>query len=106
MKEKTFQTIIITIMIVSLGIIATLGVINLKGTQKIKNFYSMTTEVIQVSRANDTVTVKDFNGNLWQFKGSEDWYAGEICSCIMDNKGTPEIKDDEIIKVHYDGWAD
>lgn len=69
-----------------------------------KNLYPLTTVVVAVSPANDTVTVKDFNGNLWQFKGTEDWEVDTIASCIMDSKGTPLIKDDEIIKVHYNGW--
>lgn len=71
-----------------------------------KDMYAMTTKVVRVSRANDTVTVKDFNGNYWQFKGVEDWYVGDICSCIMDNNGTEEITDDEIISTHYDGWVE
>lgn len=71
-----------------------------------KDMYAMTTKVVRVSKANDTVTVKDFNGNYWQFKGVEDWDVGDICSCVMDNKGTEEITDDEIISTHYDGWME
>lgn len=66
--------------------------------------YPMTAIVVDVSTATDTVTVKDYNGNLWQFKGVEDWYPGDICSCIMDSKGTELIKDDEILcPPRYDG---
>lgn len=75
-------------------------------TKKTKNLYAMTTVVYAVSDANDTVTVKDFNGNLWQFKGAEDWEINDICSCVMDNKGTTYIKDDEIIKVKYSGYLE
>ena len=66
--------------------------------------YPMTTVVVHVSRATDTVTVQDFNGNLWQFKGVEDWDIGDICSCIMNDNGTELIDDDKIVKVKYDGW--
>lgn len=68
------------------------------------HLYSLTTVVTYVSEANDTVTVKDFNGNLWQFKGVEDWDEGDICSCVMDSKGTNLIKDDEIVSTHYSGY--
>lgn len=69
-----------------------------------KTTYSMTTIVVGVSRPTDTVTVRDYNGNLWQFKGAEDWIVNDVCSCVMDNKSTEQVKDDEIISVHYDGY--
>ena len=50
------------------------------------------------------MTVEDFNGNLWQFDGAEDWVEGDICTLIMNSKGTEEIKDDTIISVHYSGY--
>ena len=68
------------------------------------NYYSMTTRVVKVDEPTDTVTIQDFNGNYWQFDGIEDWAVDGICSCIMDNKGTKEIKDDEIVSTKYDGW--
>lgn len=69
-----------------------------------KNLYPLTTVVYNISEATDTVTVEDYNGNLWQFKGVEDWNLDDICTCIMDSKGTLLIKDDEIVKVRYNGW--
>lgn len=66
--------------------------------------YAMTTKVIKVDKPIDTVTIQDFNGNLWQFKGIKDWTEGAICSCIMNDNGTDSIKDDKIISTHYDGW--
>lgn len=69
-----------------------------------KNLYPLTTVVYNISEATDTVTVEDYNGNLWQFKGVEDWNLNDICSCLMDSKGTMLIKDDEIVKVRYNGW--
>lgn len=68
------------------------------------NYYSMTTRVVKVDESTDTVTVQDFNGNYWQFDGIEDWAVDGICSCIMDSKGTKEIKDDTIVSTKYDGW--
>lgn len=69
-----------------------------------KNLYGMTAVVTHISEATDTVTIQDFNGNLWQFKGVEDWEVGDVASCIMDSKGTTLIKDDEIVKVKYSGY--
>jgi cell division protein FtsX len=60
------------------------------------NVYPMTTVVVDVSEATDTVTVKDYNGNLWQFKGVEDWEINDIATLLMDSNGTEEIKDDFI----------
>lgn len=75
-----------------------------------KNIYGITAIVTNVSQTTDTVTIKDFNGNLWQFKGIEDWEVDDIASCVMDNKGTAEIKDDVIVSVRYsgywEGWAE
>lgn len=77
-----------------------------KDDEKINNFYAQTTIVEEVHEANDLVTVRDFNGNLWQFKGIEDWEAGDICSIIFNSKGTENIEDDEIVSVRYSGWID
>lgn len=71
-----------------------------------ENFYSMTTVVSHVSKVTDTVTIEDFSGNLWQFKGVEDWKIGDIASCVMDSKGNEEIEDDEIIRVNFSGKID
>lgn len=73
------------------------------------HLYGMTAVVTHISEATDTVTIKDFNGNLWQFKGVEDWAVDDVVSCIMDNQHTALIKDDVIVKVQYsgyfEGWA-
>lgn len=70
----------------------------------IKNLYGMTAIVTNVSQDTDTVTIEDFNGNLWQFEGTEDWAINDVVSCIMDSQGTALIKDDVIIKVQYSGY--
>lgn len=72
-------------------------------TNRIQGIYPMSAIVEEISIANDTVTIRDYNGNLWQFKGVEDWEEGDICACILNGKNTPEIKDDEIIAVRYSG---
>jgi len=66
--------------------------------------YGLTTVVTDISKANDRVTCQDFNGNLWQFEGVEDWCVNDIATLIMDDNGTKEIKDDEILDVRYGGY--
>lgn len=70
------------------------------------NYYPLSTSVYHISYLTDIVTVVDSAGNLWQFTGVDDWQIKDICACIMDSKGTAEIKDDEIISVRYSGtWG-
>lgn len=69
-----------------------------------KNYYAMTAEVIGVSEERDIVTVEDYNGNLWEFYGAEDWHKKDCASLLMDSKGTDTIKDDEIIKATFSAW--
>lgn len=88
----------------------TLSSMFLGGTQQkssdevAKKYYALTTVVEKVDYKKDTVTCIDFNGNLWEFYGVEDWQKDDIASLLMDNKGTPEIYDDVIVKSYYDGW--
>ena len=71
--------------------------------QSNETLYPLTTRVVEVDEEADLVTCEDFNGNLWEFEGCEDWQDGDICSLLMNDKGTEEIFDDEIILMHYDG---
>ena len=67
------------------------------------NTYALTTEVVELDRKNDIVVCEDFNGNLWEFYGCEDWQIDDIASLLMDNNGTPTIYDDEIVSARYNG---
>lgn len=101
-KMKKSLAIIIILLTISCFSIITCAVVS----ANTKNEYPLTTVVYDVSKATDTVTVIDYNGNLWQFKGVEDWTVDDVCSCIMNSKGTALIKDDEIVKVQYSGWLE
>ncbi len=68
--------------------------------------YPIATIVYKLDRENDLVTVKDANGNLWQFEGCEDWEINDICSMLMDDCGTTSIYDDEIVMVRYNGTTE
>lgn len=69
-----------------------------------KSYYALTTVVEKVDRKKDIVTCMDFNGNLWEFYGTEDWQKDDIASLLMYDNGTPDIYDDIIVKSYYDGW--
>lgn len=69
--------------------------------------YPATGIVTEVNYNTDTVTVQDFNGNLWNFYGCEDWAPNDICAMLMSNNGTPEtIFDDIIITARYCGYLE
>ena len=61
--------------------------------------------VTEVNYDTDLVTVEVRNGNMFQFYGAEDWVEGDIAAMIMNDLGTPEVYDDEIISVRYVGYA-
>ena len=73
----------------------------------IGNEYALTTQVVQVDYENNVVVCQDFNGNLWEFSDTEDWMYGDIASLVMNDMGTPEIYDDEIVAPpRYSGYFD
>ena len=69
------------------------------------NLYAETAIVREIDYATDTVTVECFNGNLFSFSDCDDWAEGDICSMLMDSKGTSEVTDDEILSVKYSGYV-
>ena len=75
-------------------------------TNNSKNYYALTTVVVKLDNASDIVTCQDFNGNLWEFHGVEDWQRGDIASLLMHNNNTSDIYDDIIINAYYDGWLE
>lgn len=66
--------------------------------------YAMTAIVIKTDRNSDMVTIKDSNGNKWQFCGVEDWEVNDCVSLIMYDNGTRQISDDTIVSVRYNSW--
>ena len=73
-------------------------------SQPIVNQYPLTAEVVSLEYENDLVVVEDFNGNLWEFEGCEDWMEGDVVAMIMSDEGTKTIYDDEILQVRYCGY--
>lgn len=67
------------------------------------NVYALSGVVVDVNEEEDAVIFEDFNGNLWEFDGAEDWMINDICACVMNDKGTLNIYDDCILSVRYNG---
>ena len=50
---------------------------------------------------NSEVTFETLNGNLFSFYGGEDLEVNDVIAVIFDDKGTPNITDDEVVSVRY-----
>ena len=55
-----------------------------------------------VDVSQDVVTFEDRHGDLWQIY-AEDWTTGDHAAAIMSDAGTPEIEDDIIVVIRYEG---
>ena len=71
---------------------------------EIDNLYVLETVVYEFSHETDEVVVETETGNLYAFYGIEDWELGDRCILVMDNNGTENINDDEIIRTFYRRW--
>ena len=58
--------------------------------------------LVCVDISGDVATFEDRRGNLWQVD-AEDWTTGDRAAAIMSDAGTPEIQDDIIIAIRYEG---
>ena len=94
---------LIAIALIFITLVA-IGCTTVKTTKE--NLYALSTVVIKVDRENDIVTFEDFNGNMWEIEGCEDWEINDIGALLMNNNGTENIYDDEIVQAHYNGWVD
>lgn len=102
---KTFSRIIIAFLVAFAVIILPILVyVEYQAEVKTEqSIYPLTTRVVEVDEEADLVTCEDFNGNLWKFEGCEDWQDGDICSLLMNSRGTEKIYDDEIVLAQYNG---
>lgn len=65
--------------------------------------YPMSATVTDLNRTTDTVTFETATGNLFAFRGCEDWQVGDTCAAIMYDNGTEIVTDDVILSVRYAG---
>lgn len=68
--------------------------------------YPLCGVVIEVNHAEDYIAIEDFNGNIWEWNGAEDWCEGDIAAMIMEDNGTEIIYDDIIMDIAYNGWVE
>lgn len=65
------------------------------------NIYVLKGSIMCVNNSTNKVYVVTDDGNVFIFKGIEDWLVNDRCILLMDNKGTNNIKDDVIIQTIY-----
>lgn len=65
--------------------------------------YPLTAKVIRANKKQNVVTVQDYSGNKWKFRGCEDYEDEDVVSMLMDSNGTEKITDDIILQVRYSG---
>lgn len=107
MKKFTkFQTLFIIVALAIVAAFTDLSLAKLYNANQFSHLYPLSTTVKSINTTTDTVAVEDYNGNLWEFYGTEDWEVGDRCSLIMNTNGTPSIYDDLIVSQKYDGRSE
>ena len=66
-----------------------------------EDYYARSGIVTTVDRETDTVVWIDSVGYVWSFRGCEDWESGDLIACVMNDRGTDEVFDDEIVNARY-----
>lgn len=100
-----FGSLIVLVCAIAAGVCLIGSIVQAVRAEESNTTYALICEVVEVDRATDTVTVQDFNGNLWAFSGCDDWVEGDSCGIVMNTMGTTSIYDDEIENVKYGGWS-
>ena len=78
-----------------------------------KTFYPITGIVTSVApddsdTRSEVITFTCSNGNMFSFTAptTDCWEEADLVSCIMNNKGTETVYDDEVITAMYSGSTD
>lgn len=78
-----------------------------------KTFYPLTGIVTSVTSddsdtRSEVITFTCSNGNMFSFTAptTDYWEEADLVSCIMNNKGTETVYDDEVITSMYSGSTD
>ena len=74
------------------------------GNIKHSENYPKTAVVTMLNTDKDEVYLIDPTGNIFIFKGIEDYHVGDAVSLIMSDNGTEKITDDIIVKAQYSGY--
>ena len=102
---KALKTVLVIMVIMSICIVANASLWTTVGANDImSHVYPLSGIVVAVIPENDIIVIQDYNGNMWEWSGIEDWYEGDIAAMIMYDNYTESIYDDEIIDIMYSGW--
>ena len=78
-----------------------------------KTFYPLTGIVTSITpddsdTRSEVITFTCSNGNMFSFTAptTDCWEEADLVSCIMNNKGTETVYDDEVITSMYSGSTD
>lgn len=66
--------------------------------------YPQTFEVTEINNAEDYMVLETSTGYMYEWEGVEDYMVGDIVSAIMNDNGTADITDDDIICIKYSGF--
>lgn len=65
--------------------------------------YGMLAVVTDLDLIEDLVSVSNWNGDVWQFYGVDDWCVGDLVVLVMhDNSTKDSIYDDIILSAYYE----
>lgn len=97
LKDKAAIFAIALILSVITGAIAT-------SIPKPKNLYPETAIVVSTNESQNLLTLMTATGHVFTYETPiEDWLPGDICSMIMNSRGTETVEDDRILQIRYSG---
>lgn len=66
----------------------------------------MVTDVIELEDETYLLELEDATGNVWEYETDmDDMFIDDAVAVLMDNMGTVEIYDDEVIGLNYSSWT-
>lgn len=96
---KKFDMVLFALALVVLVVVLVVRPFEQKGTEYPKVF-----TVVEVHA--DRVVLEDFMGEAWEIDNDGTWFTGDVAAAIMNDMGTEDITDDQIIAIQCDGWRD
>lgn len=66
----------------------------------------MVTDVVELEDETYLLELEDATGNVWEYETDmDDMFIDDAVAVLMDNMGTAEIYDDEVIGLNYSSWT-
>lgn len=99
MKHNNIMIVILTTLLLINAIVIISNKIKTDTMIEQDNIYSATATINNVD--NDTITVEDNKGYLWEFYSTDTYTVGSKCIVVFNNNNTIDRMDDGIIAVNY-----